>query len=86
MLKIISDIYVHYCPVCPCAVLTFAPTALPKLMAFFSLCWPPEDSESVGRATPELGCSEAGPRRAGGCPSLEPWFTCCWATEFSNIL
>ncbi|MEQ2271596.1 hypothetical protein XENORESO_006452 [Xenotaenia resolanae] len=38
--------------------LTFAPTALPRLMAFFSLCCPPEDGESM-KVEPELELAEA---------------------------
>lgn len=68
-----------------CAVLTFAPTALPRLMAFLSLCWPPEDGESTEQ-DPGLGLAEAGERRAEGGPGLEIWGLCCWAVEFSNIL
>lgn len=36
------------------AALTFAPTALPRLMAFLSLCWPPEEGESM-ELDPRLG-------------------------------
>lgn len=52
------------------AVLTFAPTALPRLMAFLSLCWPPEDGEST-ELDPRLGLADAGARRAEGWPGLE---------------
>lgn len=67
------------------AVLTFAPTALPRLMAFLSLCWPPEDGEST-EPDPRFGLADAGARLAEGWPGLEVWGLCCWATEFSNIL
>lgn len=64
---------------------TLAPTAFPRLMAFFSLCWPPEDGEST-ELEPRLGLADAGERRADGGPGLEICGLCCWATEFSNIL
>lgn len=53
-----------------CAVLTFAPTALPRLMAFLSLCWLPEDGESM-ELDPTLEFGEARERRAEGWPDLE---------------
>lgn len=65
--------------------LTLAPTALPRLMAFLSLCCPPEDGESIELA-PGWGLTDAGDRRAEGWAALEVWGLCCWATEFSNIL
>lgn len=51
------------------AVPTFAPTAFPRLMAFLSLCWPPEDGESAG-LEPRLGLTDAGERRAEVWPGL----------------
>jgi len=69
----------------PWAELTFAPTALPRLMAFLSLCCPPEEGEST-ELDPRLWLDDAGGRRAEGGPGLDVWGLCCWATEFSNIL
>lgn len=66
-------------------VLTLAPTAFPRLMAFFSLCWPPEDGESTA-LDPRLGWTAAGERRVEVWPGLKLWGLCCWATEFSNML
>lgn len=66
------------------AVLTFAPTAFPRLMAFLSLCWP-DDEESV-EPDPRWGWANAGERRVEVWPGLEVWGLCCWAMEFSNIL
>lgn len=66
-------------------VLTFAPTAFPRLMAFFSLCCPPEYEVSA-ELEPGLGLADAGGRWAEDWPGLEVCGLCCWAMEFSNIL
>lgn len=64
--------------------LTLAPTALPRLMAFLSLCCPPEDGEST-EPTPRWGVTDAADHRAAGWPALKVWGLCCWAMEFSNM-
>lgn len=53
-----------------CSALTFAPTALPRLIAFLSLCWPPEDGEST-EPEPRLGLADVVARRAEFWPGLE---------------
>lgn len=73
------------CPVSACVALTFAPTALPRLMAFFSLCCPPEEGEST-QLDPGLELVVAAARRVEDGPGLEVWGLCCCAMEFSNIL
>lgn len=73
------------CPVSACVALTFAPTALPRLMAFFSLCCPPEEGEST-QLDPGFELVVAAARRVEDGPGLEVWGLCCCAMEFSNIL
>lgn len=73
------------CLVSACAALTFAPTALPRLMAFFSLCCPPEEGEST-QLDPGMELVVAAERRVEDGPGLEVWGLCCCAMEFSNIL
>lgn len=54
----------------PAELHTFAPTALPRLKAFLSLCWPPEDGDSK-ELGPRLGLVDVAERWVEIWPGLE---------------
>lgn len=85
IMRVLLRIHRGYIYKSACDALTFAPTALPRLMAFFSLCCPPEDGESM-KVELELELADAEERRVECWPVLEVWGLCFWAMEFSNKL